>query len=114
MHDIREELLNIKGVGPETADSIILYAGNLPTFVVDAYTKRLCRRLPLDTNFSYQDIQLYFEKNLSEQYNGKKLVRVYNDLHASIVNLAKIYCKKKPECAKCPLLSYCNFENKNL
>ncbi len=114
LHDIRKELLSIKGVGPETADSIILYAGNLPTFVVDAYTKRLCKRLPLDANLSYQDIQLYFEKNLSEQYNGEKLVHIYNDLHASIVNLAKSYCKKKPECTKCPLLRYCNFENKNL
>ena len=55
LHDIREELLSIKGVGPETADSIILYAGNLPIFVVDAYTKRLCQRLPLDTNISYQE-----------------------------------------------------------
>jgi endonuclease-3 related protein len=112
--NIRQELLNINGIGPETADSIILYAGNLPIFVVDAYTKRLCKRLPMDTNLSYKDIQLFFQKNLSEHYQGKKLVQVYNKLHALIVNFAKNYCKKKPECANCPLLSYCKFENKNL
>jgi endonuclease-3 related protein len=112
--DIREELLSINGIGPETADSVLLYAGNLPIFVVDAYTKRLCQRLPMTTNLSYKDIQLFFKKNLSEHYQGKKLVQVYNELHALIVNLAKNYCKKKPECAKCPILRYCNFENKNL
>ena len=114
INNIRQELLNINGIGPETADSIILYAGNLPIFVVDAYTKRICRRLPMDTNLSYKDIQLFFQKNLSEHYQGKKLVQVYNELHALIVNFAKNYCKKKPECAKCPILRYCNFENKNL
>lgn len=114
INEIRIELLKINGIGPETADSIILYAGNLPIFVVDAYTKRLCQRLPINTNLSYHDIQFYFQKSLSQQYRGKKLVQVYNELHALIVNLAKNYCKKKPECLKCPLTSYCKFENKNL
>ena len=48
--DVRKELLSLNGIGPETADSILLYAGNLPTFVVDAYTKRICKRLPIKTN----------------------------------------------------------------
>ncbi len=107
--EIRAELLSINGIGPETADSIILYAGNLPIFVVDAYTKRICERIPLDTNIFYDDIQEYFEKNLSSKYPEKELTQVYNELHALIVVLAKNFCKKKPECKKCPLQKNCMF-----
>ena len=113
IHDIREELLSLNGIGPETADSILLYAGNLPIFVVDAYTKRICERLPLKTNNSYDEIQQYFEGELSKNYSKKELVQVYNELHAMIVMLAKNYCKKKPECNACPLKKHCVF-NKQL
>jgi len=112
MHAIREELLSLNGIGPETADSILLYAGNLPLFVVDAYTKRVCGRLPLNTNISYDGIQNYFEKELSHSYTKKELTKVYNELHALIVILAKNYCKKNPECIRCPLKRFCSYEKK--
>ncbi len=105
---IREELLSLNGIGPETADSILLYAGNLPIFVVDAYTKRICERLPLSNNLSYNEIQDYFETELSRNYTKKELVKVYNEFHALIVLLAKKYCKKIPKCIECPLKKFCN------
>lgn len=107
--DIREGLLSLNGIGPETADSILLYAGNLPIFVVDAYTKRICKRLPLETNVSYDEIQQYFERELGKKYSKEKLTQIYNELHALIVVLGKNYCKKKPECNKCFLKRYCEF-----
>ena len=113
MYNIREELLSVNGIGFETADSILLYAGNLPIFVVDAYTKRICERLPLDTNVSYNEIQNYFETELSNNYTKKELTKVYNELHALIVLLAKRFCKKNPECKKCPLRKVCDYKSKS-
>jgi len=110
MYTIREELLSLEGIGPETADSIILYAGNLPIFVVDAYTRRICERLPLNTNISYDEIQKFFEIELSHNYTKKELTKVYNELHALIVLFAKTYCKKNPECIKCSLKKFCSFK----
>jgi endonuclease-3 related protein len=109
MNNIRNELLSLKGIGPETADSILLYAGNLPIFVVDAYTKRICERLPLNTNISYDEIQNYFESEISLNYSKIELSKIYNELHAMIVILAKNFCKKNPVCKKCPLSKYCIF-----
>ena len=106
---IRTELLSLNGIGPETADSILLYAGNLPIFVVDAYTKRICQRLPLDTKISYEEIQSYFEKELEKSYSNDEQVKIYNNLHAMIVILGKNYCKKNPKCKDCPLNKYCNY-----
>jgi endonuclease-3 related protein len=111
VYDIREELLSLKGIGLETADSILLYAGNLPIFVIDAYTKRICKRLPLKTPLSYDDIKRYFEMELSNHHSKQEITRVYNELHALIVELAKQYCKKKPECSNCPLKTHCLFHN---
>jgi endonuclease-3 related protein len=110
LYEVREELLSLNGIGPETADSILLYAGNKPLFVVDAYTKRICKRLPLDTNISYNEIQQYFEINIKKNYSKKEILQIYNELHALIVELAKNYCKKKPECKKCPLQKHCMFK----
>ncbi|MEA2055255.1 MAG: endonuclease [Candidatus Thermoplasmatota archaeon] len=110
LHKLRNELLLLNGIGPETADSILLYAGNMPIFVVDAYTKRICKRLPLDTNISYEDIQNYFQKDLCRKYHDNEITQIYKRLHAQIVMLAKNYCKKKPECAKCPLKNNCTFK----
>jgi len=104
---IRKELLSLNGIGPETADSILLYAGNLPIFVVDAYSKRICERLPLYTNLNYMDIQNYFQNELLKIYNKNEVVKIYNELHALIVNLAKKYCKKKPNCIDCFLNKNC-------
>ncbi len=106
---IRDELLSLNGIGPETADSILLYAGNKPIFVVDAYTKRLCERIPLKTKFFYDDIQNFFEKDLNKNFKAKDLVNIYNEFHALIVKFAKDYCKKKPICNNCPLNKNCNF-----
>jgi len=111
VNDIRQELLLLKGIGPETADSILLYAGNLPIFVVDAYTKRICERLPMKTSLSYDDIQHYFEKELGNHHSKQEITQVYNELHALIVELAKQHCKKKPECNNCPLIAHCLFHN---
>ena len=112
IYDIRNELLSLNGIGPETADSILLYAGNLPIFVVDAYTKRICERLPLNTNISYEAIQSYFERELEKSYTKNELIKIYNNLHALIVILGKNYCKKNPRCEECPLTKHCDY-NKN-
>jgi endonuclease-3 related protein len=98
---IRDELLGVMGIGRETADSILLYAANLPTFVIDAYTKRLCSRLPLSFELNYEKLKSCFEQNLTQD------VYLYNNFHAAIVNLCKDFCRKKPLCGKCPLGGFC-------
>jgi endonuclease-3 related protein len=109
LQEIRNELLSLNGIGPETADSILLYAGNFPIFVVDAYTKRICQRLPIKVDITYNDIQSYFQSELSKKYSKKELTKVYNELHAQIVILGKTYCKKKPDCMNCPLKKNCYY-----
>lgn len=104
---IRKQLLDLKGIGPETADSIILYAGCKPVFVVDAYTKRLCKRIPLDIECSYDNIQSFFERNLEKNFSEKDLVEIYQEFHALIVELAKNFCKTKPDCKNCPISDKC-------
>jgi endonuclease-3 related protein len=100
---LREELLSIWGIGPETADSIILYAAEKPTFVVDAYTKRVFHRL----GFTKEDIHYEKLKEFSEN-NLPRDTQVYNEFHALIVRLGKEHCKKtKPLCAGCPLIKDC-------
>ena len=95
----REELLSLKGVGPETADSILLYTFKQPSFVVDAYTKRIVTNLGLaDEKASYNEIKTLFEENLPED------LAVYQEYHALLVEHAKRYYQKKNSYAKCPLL----------
>lgn len=77
--DLREKFLKLKGIGPETADSILLYALDKPIFVIDEYTRRLVKRKRLVRNFSYSYLQRFFEKNLKKDY------RLYQDFHALIV-----------------------------
>ncbi len=95
----REELLKLKGLGKETVDSILLYAGNLPIFVVDTYTYRILNRhflIPEET--TYEEIQELFMKNLPLDS------KLFNEYHALLVVCGKNYCKKKnPLCEKCPL-----------
>jgi endonuclease-3 related protein len=107
--EIRHELLSLKGIGPETADSILLYAGNHPVFVIDSYTKRFCQRFPLSIlNESYDDIQHFFENELKSTIPKKELVSTYKEFHALLVELVKNYCwKKNPSCATCPLTHLC-------
>ena len=97
--DLRAELLAINGIGPETADSIMLYAGNLPTFVVDAYTHRvLARHGWIDFEADYHQIQEYLLASLPQDS------QLYNEFHAQFVHLGKHYCKKtSPKCRECPL-----------
>jgi endonuclease III related protein len=95
---LREQLLSIKGIGKETADSIILYAAQKPIFVIDAYTKRILLRHGLvPENADYDSTQNLFEENLV------KNVGLFNDFHAQLVALGHHHCKKKPLCAGCPL-----------
>ena len=99
---LRPELLAVKGVGKETADSILLYAFGFPTFVVDAYTARLCERYPIDTGKGYDSIKAYFENNLPRD------AVLFNNYHAVIVINSKEHCRKsKPMCWKCPLSENC-------
>ncbi len=95
---IRKKLLSVHGIGPETADSIILYALEKPVFVIDAYTKRvLARHTILDYNETYETYQELFHSSL------KKNVRLFNEYHALLVRLAKEYCRTKPDCGQCPI-----------
>ena len=96
---LREQLLSIKGVGPETADSILLYAANQPIFVVDTYTHRiLSRHQVIDEDFGYVEIQELFMDTLACD------TQLYNEYHALLVRVGNVYCKKKnPDCAACPL-----------
>lgn len=106
--ELREELLSLKGIGPETADSILLYAGRKPVFVVDAYTKRIFSRAGfIRGDEGYEEVRAFFEKNLPRK------VALFNDFHAQIVELGKNYClKNEPRCGHCPILSECRFGKK--
>jgi endonuclease-3 related protein len=96
---LRGELLAVRGIGPETADSILLYAGNLPFFVVDTYTHRvLARHSWIDFEADYDALQFHCTAELPHD------VAVYNEMHALLVELGKSHCKKKqPQCDGCPL-----------
>jgi len=102
--ELREELLSINGIGPETADSIILYAAEKPIFVIDAYTKRIYSRIfNIKHELGYEELQEIFEKNL------KKDVKLFKEYHALLVELGKNCCKRKnPLCDGCPVNDYCN------
>ncbi|MDR2266684.1 MAG: endonuclease [Christensenellaceae bacterium] len=99
---LRAELLLTKGNGQETADSILLYAFNFPTFVVDAYTIRLCDRVPIMVGLNYNEVKKHFESKLEIDS------RVYNNYHALIVENSKMHCRKKPICTNCPLQALCS------
>src|SRR3972149_3354876 len=93
---LRHELLEVKGIGPETADSILLYAGGYPVFVVDAYTVRIFQRLGILTeDVTYHEAQEIFMDNLPDD------VKLFNEYHALIVRLGKESCKPKPRCEGC-------------
>lgn len=103
--DVRRMLLGIHGVGPETADCILLYAGEHPIFVVDAYTRRIFARLGVwDERITYDRMQEFFQRRLPRD------VALYNEYHALIDGVGSRYCKRtKPLCRECPLLAYCPF-----
>jgi len=95
---LREELLEVNGIGPETADSILLYALKKPVFVIDAYTKRVLSRHGLCAEEdTYDDLQGLFMDRLPPD------VPLFNEYHALIVETGKDYCRTKPRCEGCPL-----------
>jgi len=95
---LRRELLGVKGLGRETADSILLYAGKRPVFVIDAYTTRvLSRHGIIRDNDDYDQIQSIFTENLPADY------LLFNEYHALIVRLSKEACRKRPNCRACPI-----------
>lgn len=96
---LREQLLSVKGIGPETADSMVLYAAEQPIFVVDAYTHRiLLRHEMISEDYDYFQIQELFMDNLEEN------AALFNEYHALLVQVGKQFCKKsKPQCKGCPL-----------
>ena len=101
---LREKLLEVNGIGPETADSIILYAFNKPTFVIDAYTKRIFSRLGLcHESVSYDELQKLFTDKLPCE------AELFNEYHALIVKHAKESCRKTPLCSECCIKEKCSF-----
>lgn len=96
---LRKDLLRVNGIGPETADSMLLYALNKPSFVVDTYTKRiLLRHKLIKEDATYEDIQNLF------RYSLKRDVKLFNEYHALLVRIGKEFCfKNKPSCLRCPL-----------
>ena len=98
---VRAQLLGVPGIGPETADSIVLYAAEKPIFVIDAYTKRIFSRhgvLPFEK--SYDELQTLFTKFLPAN------VPLYNQYHAMLVNVGNEFCRSKPHCDGCPLAGW--------
>jgi endonuclease-3 related protein len=110
----RERLLAQHGIGPETADAILLYAAHRPVFVVDAYTRRIGRRVGLFRTDDYDEIQRYFQLRAAtggRPYN--ETVRLYNEFHALLVRLAKEVCTKSdPMCGRCPIRKNCEYYSK--
>lgn len=102
LHELRSKVLSVNGIGPETADAILLYALEYPTFVVDAYTFRMMSRHGLTwENMDYHDLQALFMDALPDD------VALYKEYHALIVHTGKDWCKKKYGlCESCPLNTY--------
>lgn len=101
-NELRRQLLAVHGIGPETADSILLYAANKPIFIIDAYTRRILTRLGLaQGNDSYGDYQQFFMRNLPSD------VQLFNEYHALFVRLGKSVCRRQPLCKVCCLFDMC-------
>ena len=101
---LRQQLLAVNGIGQETADSILLYAAAKPTFVIDAYTRRIIGRIGISPDSdSYQAYQRFFMNNLPSE------VKLFNEYHALLVCLAKDACRSQPRCHHCCLKEVCQF-----
>ena len=102
--ELRQELLAVHGIGEETADSIILYAARKPVFVIDAYTRRILRRLALaPSSDSYGAFQALFTENLPQDEG------LYDEYHALLVRHGKEVCRKAPRCPICCLRDVCRY-----
>ena len=100
---LREGLLSIKGIGPETADSILLYAADRPVFVIDTYTHRIfLRHGMIEEQAAYDELQAFFMDHLPDD------IDLFNEFHALIVRTGKEFCRKKPLCPRCPLKNWGN------
>jgi endonuclease-3 related protein len=109
--ELRERLLEFSGIGNETADSIVLYAAEKPTFVIDSYTKRIMHRVDpsIDEDIAYDALKGYFESRIDRD------LTLYQDFHAQFVELGKRFCRKRePVCADCPLRITCSFGSARL
>lgn len=102
---LRKELISVNGIGPETADSIILYAAKKPIFVIDAYTRRILNRMGYKEK-TYDELQKLFMQNLPNSE------RLFNECHALLVELGKSICKKQPLCNECPINRFCDYPKK--
>jgi len=100
---VRDELLSLDGIGPETADSILLYAAHFPTFVVDGYTVRFGRRLGWFDIDRYAAIKAFFESHFPPD------LEQYREFHALIVEHGKQTCRPRPRCESCPVNGMCAF-----
>ena len=100
---VRADLLAQEGVGPETADSILLYAGNHPVFLVDAYTIRVGRRIGLFDTDQYPAVQRYFEDSMPRDLG------LYQEYHALVVKHAVTLCRRTPKCDPCPVRDLCDY-----
>jgi endonuclease-3 related protein len=98
---IRQQLLQIPGIGKETADAILLYAFGFTTFVIDSYTLRLLSRYPYGNINSYDQAKILFETELDSDLN------LYRNYHALVVINGKQHCRKNPHCSECPLSTLC-------
>lgn len=100
---LRAELLSIHGLGPETVDCMLVYAFDIPIFIVDAYARRIFERLGYDMPAQYDAFRVLVESHLSND------VQLYNEYHALLVRHGKEHCKLKPLCASCPLQKQCAY-----
>ena len=101
---LRNELLELNGVGPETADAILLYAGKLPVFVVDVYAKRVFERHGVtEPGQKYERVRALVERALEHEESGSQLADHYNEFHALLVEVGKRHCGTAAKCASCPL-----------
>ncbi|MDE1851257.1 MAG: endonuclease [Candidatus Micrarchaeota archaeon] len=101
---LREELLSLDGIGPETADSIILYAAGNPTFVVDAYTRRIISRIyGTEPDMDYDNLKTLITANIKHD------IELYSDFHAQFVELGKRHCRTRPICGNCPAAGICRY-----
>jgi endonuclease-3 related protein len=104
VEDVRQQLLSIYGIGEETTDSIILYAAHKPSFVIDAYTRRIMKRIGIEPERdSYTAYQNLFTDNLPVD------TRLFNEYHALLIILAKDVCRVRPLCQNCCLSDICHF-----
>jgi endonuclease-3 related protein len=106
--ELRQQLLSVHGIGPETADSILLYAANKPVFVIDAYTRRIISRIGLASQEdSYDAYQALFMDNLPSD------IHLFNEYHALLVCLGKKMCHQEPLCQPCCLFDICQYNKAN-